>query len=68
MSGIIADSMCEFIDALPVEQNGCRRKNRGTKYQLFIDKMVFSDCKRKHKNVAMAWVDYEIGSLEKSWQ
>ena len=49
-------------DALPVEQKG----SRGTKYQLFIDKMVLSTCKRKHKNVAMAWVDYEIRSLEKS--
>ena len=65
MSGIRADSMYEFFvenDALPVEQKG----SRGTKYQLFIDKMVLSACKIKHKNVAMVWVDYEIGSLEKS--
>lgn len=62
MSGIIADSMYEFFvenDALPVEQKGCRRKTRGTKEQLLIDKMALSDCKRKHKNVAKAWVDYE---------
>ena len=61
MTEIIADSMYVFFvenDALPVEQNGCRRKSTGTKDQLLIDRMVFSDCKRKHKNLAMAWVDY----------
>ena len=45
-------------DALPVEQKGCRRRSRGTKDQLLIDKMVLTDCKRKHKNLAMGWVDY----------
>ena len=62
MTGIIADSMCEFFvenDALPVEQKGCRRNSRGTKDQLLIDKMVLADCKRRHKNLAMAWVDYK---------
>ena len=61
-SRIIAVSINEFFvknDALPAEQKGCRRKSRGTKDQLLIDKMVLSDCKRKHKSVAMAWVDYE---------
>ena len=48
---------------MPVEQNGCRRKSRGTKDQLLIAKMVLADCKRKHKNLAMAWVDY-IESLK----
>ena len=62
MTGIIANSMYEFFvknDALPREQKGCRRKSRGTKDQLLIDKMVLADGKRKHKNLAMAWVDYE---------
>ena len=62
MTGIIADSMYEFFvdnDALPVEQKGCRRKSRGTKDQLLIVKMVLADCKRKHKNLAMSWVDYK---------
>ena len=48
-------------DALPVEQTGCKRKSRGTKDQLLIDKMVLADCKRKHKNLAVAWVDYKKG-------
>ena len=45
-------------DALLVEQKGCRRKSSGTNDQLLIDKTVLADCKRKHKNLAMAWVDY----------
>ena len=32
------------------------RESRGTKDQLLIDKMVFADCKSKHKNLALAWV------------
>ena len=62
MTGNITDSMYEFYvenDALPVEQNGCRRRSRGTKDQLLIDKMVLVDCKRKHKNLAMVWVDHK---------
>ena len=62
MTGIIADSMYEFFvenDSLPVEQKGCRRNSKGTKDQLLIDKMVLADCKRKRKNLAMAWVDYK---------
>ena len=62
MTGIIADSMYEFFaenDALSVEEKGCRRESRGTNDYLLIDKMVLADCKRKHKNLAMAWVDYK---------
>ena len=61
MTGIIADNlykMFEESDILPMEQKGCRRKSRGTKDQLLIDKMILSDCRKQHKNLAMAWVDY----------
>ena len=46
---------------MPLEQTGCKRKSRGTKDQLLIDKMVLADCKRKHKNLAVTWVDYKKG-------
>ena len=62
MTGIISESMYVFLeenDVLPVEQKGCRRKSRGTKDQLLINKAIQNDCKRKHKNLAMAWVDYK---------
>ena len=43
MTGTIAESIYNFLDAndkLLVEQKGCRKKSRGTKDQLLIDKMV----------------------------
>ena len=43
---------------LPEEQKGCRRRSRGTKDQLLIDKAILKDCKRRHTNLAMACIDY----------
>ena len=43
---------------LPEKQKGCRRKNRGTKDQLLIDKTVLKDCRKRRKNLAMMWIDY----------
>ena len=60
LTGVIAESMYEYQERnniLPEEQRGYRRKSRGTKDQLLIDKMILQDCKKGHKNVAMAWVD-----------
>ena len=61
MTGIISDVMYEFLaesDYLPLEQKGCKSKIRGAKDQLLIDKPILRDSKRKHRNLAMAWVDY----------
>jgi len=44
---------------LPDEQKGCRRNTRGTKDQLLIDKMVLKNCRRRHTNLNMAWIDYK---------
>ena len=43
---------------LPEEQKGCRRGSRGTKDQLLIDKTVLKDCRERHTNLSMAWIDY----------
>ena len=43
---------------LPEEQKGCKRGCRGTKDQLLIDKMVLKDCKKRHTNLSMVWIDY----------
>ena len=61
MTGIISDVMYEFLgesDYLPLKQKGCKKKSRGTKDQLLIDKAILRDSKKKHRNLAMAWVDY----------
>ena len=48
LTGILANEMYEFLDKnniFPEEQKGCKRKSRGTKDQLLIDKAVLKDCK-----------------------
>ena len=62
MTGIIADQMYDYLERehlLPDEQKGCRRKSRGTKDQLLIDKTILKDCRKRHTNLAMAWIDYK---------
>ena len=46
-------------NVLPSEQKGCRKGSRGTKDQLLSDKTVLRDCKRRHTDLATAWVDYK---------
>ena len=61
MTGIIANSVYEYLEVynlIPVEQKGCRRNIRGTKDQFLIDKMVLTDCKKRHTNLGMVWNDY----------
>ena len=48
----------ENENLLPEEQKGCRRKSRGTKDQLLIDKTILKDCRKRKTNFAMAWIDY----------
>ena len=48
----------ESEDLLVNEQKGCRKKSRGTKDQLIIDKAVLRECRARKKDLAMAWVDY----------
>ena len=59
MTGVIAEAMYEHLEEiLPEEQKGCKRGSRGTKDQLLIDKAILKDCKRRRKNLSMAWIDY----------
>lgn len=46
-------------DLLPEEQKGCRKKSRGTKDQLLIDRAVIKNCKRRQVGLAMGWIDYK---------
>ena len=61
LTSVLADAMYEHLDGkglLVDEQKGCRRKSRGTKDQLLIDKMVMRSCKRRLCGLGMAWIDY----------
>jgi len=52
MTGVISDVMYEFdveSDYVPIEQKGCKKKTRGAKDQLLIDKVILRDSKRKHR-------------------
>ena len=59
MTGVIAEVMYKHLEGILLEeQKGCKRRSRGTKDQLLIDKAILKDCKRRHTNLAMAWIDY----------
>jgi hypothetical protein len=44
---------------IPKEQKGCYRGSKGCKDQLLISKAILQECKRKKKNLSMAWIDYQ---------
>ena len=61
LTGVIAEEMYNYLERekiLPEEQKGCKRGIRGTKDQLLIDKTVLKDCKKRHTNLSIAWIDY----------
>ena len=60
MTGMSTEKMyspLERENILPWELKGCRKGGRRVKDQLLIDKTVLRDCKRRHTNLAMAWID-----------
>ena len=61
-TGMIAEETYNYLDhrkLLPDEQKGCRRGSRGTKDHLLIDKTVLKDCRERHTNLSMVWIDYK---------
>ena len=59
---ITSEDMYCFMEKenlLPEEQTNCKRKSRGTKDQLLIDKTIIKYCRKKRRNLAMAWIDYK---------
>ena len=62
LTGIVSEDIYCFMEnehLFPEEQKGYRRKSRGTKDQLLIDKAVIKDCRKRRANLAMAWIDYK---------
>ena len=62
LTSIISEQMYAHLisnELLPDEQKGCRKKSRGTKDQLLIDKTVLKHCKKHQRNLAMGWIDYK---------
>ena len=72
MTVIIAEAIQNYLEQnglIPEEQKGNRRKSRGTKDQLLIDKMILRNTKRRKTNLHVAWIDYKkaFDSLPHSW-
>ena len=59
----------EVTNTIPHQQKGCKRKCRGTKDQLLIDKTVMMNSKRRKTNLSMAWIDYKkaFDMIPNSW-
>jgi hypothetical protein len=56
-------------DIMPIEQKGARRKARGCKDHLLIDKIISEDAKRRNKDLSLMWIDYKkaYDSITHSW-
>ena len=70
--GVIAEEMYNYLERekiYPEEQKGSKRGSRGTKDQLLIDKTVLEDCKKRHTNLSIAWIDYRkaYGLVPHNW-
>ena len=61
MTVMLAKKMYSYLErknVLPSEEKECHKGSRGTKDQLLIDKTLLRNCKRRHTNLAMSWIDY----------
>jgi hypothetical protein len=59
----------EEQNLLPAGQKGCHPGNKGCKAEIIISKAIYQDCKRKNKNLSIAWIDYQkaFDSVPHSW-
>jgi hypothetical protein len=72
LTGIIAKRISTHLEEqslLPAEQNGCHPGSKGCKGQLMISKAIYEDCRRRNKNLSIAWIDYQKAfySVPHSW-
>ena len=60
LTSVLAEAIYEHLERngfLVDEQKGCRKRSRGTKGQLLVDKMIMRNCKRRSCILGMAWSD-----------
>jgi hypothetical protein len=43
---------------LPAEQKGHQPRSKGCKDQLMISEATYEDCRRRNKNLSIAWIDH----------
>jgi hypothetical protein len=53
----------------PAQQKGFHAISKDCKDQLMISKAICEDCKRRNKNLSIAWRDYQkaLDSIPHSW-
>ena len=54
LTGMIAEDISDHLvgnGLFPDERKGCKKRMRGTKDQLVIDKAVWKDCKKRKTNL-----------------
>jgi hypothetical protein len=62
LTGIIAKRISTHLEEqslLPAEQKGCHPASKGCKDQLMISKAIYKVCRRRNKNLSIAWIDYQ---------
>jgi len=62
IASVINRRMQKYMDdenLIPKEQKGCYIGSKGCKDQLLISKTILQECKRRKKNLSMAWIDYQ---------
>jgi len=62
LTGIIAKRISTHLEEqslLPAVQKGCLPGSKGCKDQLTISKAIYEDCRRRNKNLSIAWIDYQ---------
>jgi len=72
LTGIIAKRISTHLEEqslLPAEQKGCHPGSNCCKDQLMISKAIYEDCRRRNKNLSIAWIDYQkaFDSVPHSW-
>jgi hypothetical protein len=52
-----------------IKQKGCHPGSKGCMDQLMISKAIYEDCRRRNKNLSIAWIDYQkaLDSVPHSW-
>ena len=71
---IIMDQIREEIyDSLtdrglfPEEKKGCCKWTRSRRELLYIDQHILNETKKRQKNLAMAWIEYNCNMVRESW-
>ena len=62
LTGITAKRIYTHLEEqslLPAEQKGCHPGSKDCKDQLMISKVIYQDCRRRNRNLSIAWIDYQ---------